>query len=229
MVISHMFWTVSPVPLELLSFEAIIMLTLHLIYLSLLATSSAFRNDPASSTSCAWSPLQFPEPSCRIRHQSFSQPGISAVPNPPSMMSMTGPHACAGIFCVYSSPSFANGRGIAIITTARAAQKLGALPVFALAAATNAALNDTTISSSSSKTIKSSAPSAVEDSQDDQDRDQDPAFRVAEVPGKGLGIVATRPIARGQRISKQLLGLILESSRPRVCPKTDTDSRDMPV
>ena len=80
-----------------------------------------------------------------------------------------GPHACAGgVYCVYSNPSFANGRGIVLVTTPGHAEEISVLP-------------------------------ALGNASTDQDGSSG-IFSIVEVPGKGLGIVATRPIRRGQRI-----------------------------
>ncbi|TEA14144.1 SET domain-containing protein 5 [Colletotrichum sidae] len=80
-----------------------------------------------------------------------------------------GPHACAGPYCVYSRPSFANGRGIVLVSTAYNAEEASHVDAF----------------------TKSSEPGDYGDST---------LFRVVEMPGKGLGLVAAKTIERGQRI-----------------------------
>ncbi|KAK1585573.1 uncharacterized protein LY79DRAFT_518609 [Colletotrichum navitas] len=42
-----------------------------------------------------------------------------------------GPHACAGVYCSYSRPSFAGGRGIVLVTTPFSAEEASRLPAFA--------------------------------------------------------------------------------------------------
>ncbi|KAK2041373.1 SET domain-containing protein [Colletotrichum somersetense] len=79
-----------------------------------------------------------------------------------------GPHACAGVYCSYSRPSFAGGRGIVLVTTPFSAEEASRLPAFA------------------------TEPTAGEG--------DGGLFRVVEMPGKGLGLVANQPIRRGQRI-----------------------------
>ncbi|GKT45360.1 uncharacterized protein ColSpa_05541 [Colletotrichum spaethianum] len=79
-----------------------------------------------------------------------------------------GPHACAGVYCVYSRPSFASGRGIVLVSTAYNAEEASHLSAFA------------------TDSIKGEGDSEL--------------FRVVEMPGKGLGLVANQPIRRGQRI-----------------------------
>lgn len=92
----------------------------------------------------------------------------------------TGPLACAGAYCVYANPSFEGGRGLSLITTAQVARDVGALPGFAAAAA---------------------APASLNNNADLVGQADGPApFRVQAIPGKGLGLVATRPIRRGHAI-----------------------------
>lgn len=79
-----------------------------------------------------------------------------------------GPHSCAGAYCAYSRPSFANGRGIVLVSTAYNAEEASHLPAFA------------------NPSIDGEGDSEL--------------FRVVEMPGKGLGLVAKQLIRRGQRI-----------------------------
>ncbi|KAK1988804.1 hypothetical protein LZ30DRAFT_577316 [Colletotrichum cereale] len=86
-----------------------------------------------------------------------------------------GPHACAGVYCGYSRPSFAGGRGIVLVTTPFSAEEASHLSAFAAAA----------------------------ESFLGEGEGEGELFRVVEVPGKGLGLIASRPIRRGQRIMAQ--------------------------
>ncbi|GKT93425.1 HET domain protein [Colletotrichum tofieldiae] len=79
-----------------------------------------------------------------------------------------GPHSCAGVYCAYSRPSFASGRGIVLVSTAYNAEEASHLSAFA------------------TDSIKGEGDSEL--------------FRVVEMPGKGLGLIANQPIRRGQRI-----------------------------
>ncbi|KAF9874724.1 hypothetical protein CkaCkLH20_07861 [Colletotrichum karsti] len=80
-----------------------------------------------------------------------------------------GPHSCAGAYCAYSRPSFANGRGIVLVSTAFNAEEASHLSAF-------------------------TQPS------NDKDQGDSGLFKVVEMPGKGLGLVANQHIKRGQRI-----------------------------
>ncbi|KAL0930504.1 uncharacterized protein CTRU02_214579 [Colletotrichum truncatum] len=81
-----------------------------------------------------------------------------------------GPHTCAGAYCAYSRPSFANGRGIVLVSTAYNAEEASHISAFTTSA------ND----------VKDKGDSAL--------------FRVVEMPGKGLGLIAAKKIKRGQSI-----------------------------
>lgn len=81
-----------------------------------------------------------------------------------------GPHACAGQYCAYSRPSFARGRGIVLVSTAYNAEEASHIPAFAREPDADADLGDSSL------------------------------YRVVEMPGKGKGLVASKPIKRGQRI-----------------------------
>ncbi|OLN98038.1 SET domain-containing protein 5-like protein 3 [Colletotrichum chlorophyti] len=77
-------------------------------------------------------------------------------------------HACAGVYCAYSRPSFANGRGVVLISTPYNAEEASHLSAF--------------------------GRDSIEGEGDSR------LFRVEEMPGKGLGLVANKLIRRGQRI-----------------------------
>lgn len=82
----------------------------------------------------------------------------------------SGPHGCAGAYCVYAFPGFAAGQGMVVITTAA-----------------NAAL------------VRRAAE-GVGLAAEESASDASPPFRVAPIPGKGLGLVATRAMKRGERL-----------------------------
>ncbi|KAL8371077.1 hypothetical protein RB595_001097 [Gaeumannomyces hyphopodioides] len=86
-------------------------------------------------------------------------------------MSWRGPHFCVADMCVYSNPSFSQGRGVVVVGTARGAE--------AVANALDVARQP--------PPPREPAAGAVQ-------------FEQKEVPGKGLGLVAARPIRRGELI-----------------------------
>ena len=75
-------------------------------------------------------------------------------------------------FCIYTSASFAGGRGISILTTPSIATYFSSLPV----------LKTTTFSH---------PPNGVA---------SPPPFEIKSIPGKGLGVIANRTIYRGERL-----------------------------
>ncbi|KAF3769345.1 histone-lysine N-methyltransferase activity protein [Cryphonectria parasitica EP155] len=90
----------------------------------------------------------------------------------------TGPHACEGVYCVYTNSLFAGGRGIAIISDGHTANALANLPIFI------------DLSSSAAESLVKTAKVNMQ-SQNVETRD---------IPGKGRGLVPTRPIHRGEQI-----------------------------
>jgi hypothetical protein len=100
----------------------------------------------------------------------------------------TGPHACAGDYCVYAHPNFAAGRGIALVTTPEAAQALANLPIFSELADSAAA---TAFIGSASINTRS------------------PATEVRYMPGKGRGLAASQPMHRGTQVMAYTPALVL--------------------
>ncbi len=128
----------------------------------------------AAAGFCAWSPLVL-APAAEVR----SSEALAGNSSSNSRHTGTdasaggtwrGPQACAREFCVYSNPSFADGRGIALITTARNAE-----------------------------VMMSQLPGGPLDDAGDRPA-TGPLFHTTEIPGKGVGLVAARHIRRGQRI-----------------------------
>lgn len=100
----------------------------------------------------------------------------------------TGPHTCAGDYCVYAHPTFAAGRGIALITTPESAQALANLPVF-------------------SELASPAAAAAFIASADINVRS--PATEVRHIPGKGRGLAASQPMHRGTQVMAYTPALVL--------------------
>ncbi|KAI7778612.1 hypothetical protein LA080_001942 [Diaporthe eres] len=103
----------------------------------------------------------------------------------------TGPHTCAGDYCVYAHPTFAAGRGIALITTPESAQALANLPVF-------------------SELASPAAAAAFIASADINVRS--PATEVRHIPGKGRGLAASQPMHRGTQVMAYTPALVLHRS-----------------
>ncbi|OCT46790.1 hypothetical protein CLCR_01966 [Cladophialophora carrionii] len=80
-------------------------------------------------------------------------------------------------FCVYTNASFSNGRGISIFTRPAIAQEFASLPPF----------QDPTALSSNGINLDSDT--------------EDLPWYTASVPGKGMGIFASRPLQRGDLIT----------------------------
>ncbi|KAH8771688.1 hypothetical protein F5883DRAFT_491819 [Diaporthe sp. PMI_573] len=100
----------------------------------------------------------------------------------------TGPHTCAGDYCIYAHPNFAAGRGIALITTPESAQALANLPVFSELADPAAAAS---FIESASVNVRS------------------PATEVQYISGKGRGLAASQPIHRGMQVMAYTPALVL--------------------
>lgn len=103
----------------------------------------------------------------------------------------TGPHTCAGDYCVYAHPTFAAGRGIALITTSESAQALANLPVFSELA-----------SPAAGEAFLKSANINV----------RNPATEVRYVPGKGRGLAAAQAMHRGTQVMAYTPALVLHRS-----------------
>lgn len=75
-------------------------------------------------------------------------------------------------FCVYTSDSFASGRGISLFTTPEDAQRLVNLPAF----------------TNPDEVLRSA------------NNDADPPFEAESLPGRGIGLIANRELRRGDVI-----------------------------
>lgn len=99
----------------------------------------------------------------------------------------SGPHACAGSYCVYANPSFAANRGIALISNGDTANALANLPVFvALASSQAADMLETANINTRSRGIDT-----------------------RDIPGKGRGLIASHPIHRGEQIMAYTPALLI--------------------
>ncbi|THV50499.1 hypothetical protein BGAL_0147g00020 [Botrytis galanthina] len=91
-------------------------------------------------------------------------------------------------FCVYTSTTFASGRGISLLTTPKIASKIASLPAF-------------TSSLPFQPLYNSSNPAP---------------FEIRQLPGRGMGVIATRPIKRGTILfAYPTIGIYHNSAFPR--------------
>lgn len=107
----------------------------------------------------------------------------------PSSGGWTGPHACAGTYCVYSHPTFAMGRGIVLIAEGEAANAIANLPTIVQLA---------------------SSPSAEIFFRSENVNAQTDGVETKEIPGKGRGFVATRVLPRGEQIIAYTPAVIMQ-------------------
>ncbi|KAK7063692.1 hypothetical protein R3P38DRAFT_2819805 [Favolaschia claudopus] len=99
-------------------------------------------------------------------------------------------------FCVFSSPTFAQGRGMSLVTTAKRAAAILALPSF----------HD---------------PELVRGANQDLEPDRPHVYHVVEVPGKGLGVVAAKPLYRGDHIISNTVSLIIDYGAHEQMPQVE--------
>lgn len=102
----------------------------------------------------------------------------------------TGPHACAGIYCVYANRDFAAGRGIIIISDGDTANALANLAIF----------------------VQLAGPRSAELLETANINVQARGVETRDIPGKGRGLVAARDIYRGEQILAYTPALVLRRS-----------------
>lgn len=149
-----------------------------------------------SPLSLAQQSLQDSERQCSINSAKNTTTGQSSSPSTHDVPQdeedtsggWTGPHTCAGNYCVYAHPTFAAGRGIALITTPESAQALANLPVF-------------------SELASPAAAAAFIASADINARSA--ATEVRHIPGKGRGLAASQPMHRGTQVMAYTPALVL--------------------
>lgn len=100
----------------------------------------------------------------------------------------SGPHACAGPYCVYSHKTFAAGRGLVLISDGDSANALANLPII----------------------VELASPSAAQTLASTHTNMQTDGVVTKEIPGKGRGFVATRRIHRGEQIMAYTPALIVQ-------------------
>ncbi|KAK3361304.1 hypothetical protein B0T24DRAFT_119145 [Lasiosphaeria ovina] len=134
--------------------------------------------------SCKWRPPA-PRLACAIDETEEQQPVSEAqAPNEetdpqPWPSRWEGPHGCAGRYCLFANKGFARGRGIVAITTTQNVERL--------------------------KRIEKEEYPPDEKPQPDSP----PPYVVAEVEGKGLGLLANKTLHRGDTIMKKTPAMLV--------------------
>lgn len=108
-------------------------------------------------------------------HQSTQEPSPE---DDSSSGGWSGPHACAGSYCVYTNPSFAAKRGISIISDGDTANALANLPVF----------------------VDLASPRASALLAQANVNTQSNGVETKHIANKGRGFAASRPIHRGEQV-----------------------------
>jgi len=109
-------------------------------------------------------------------------------------------------FCVFTSATFSRGRGISIITSPQRADYFAQLPAF-----------DPRTSEAVLRDENHDVFFSAEDGEDDDDVEGGNAqklsqqkFELRHVPGKDMGVVATRPIYRGEHLMSFTPAVIID-------------------
>ncbi|GKT48493.1 putative short/branched chain specific acyl-CoA dehydrogenase [Colletotrichum spaethianum] len=89
----------------------------------------------------------------------------------PEPLGWTGPHGCAGSYCLYANRGFADERGIVIISTPENVQK-----------------------------VKNLEQTLHTEALDENPSSSRPSFEITQVEGKGLGMIANKTLARGDTV-----------------------------
>ncbi|OLN94205.1 SET domain-containing protein 5-like protein 1 [Colletotrichum chlorophyti] len=123
---------------------------------------------------CAWTPLTETLLECSTR-ELMTDNNNDTTPTPRNStrdhepLGWTGPHGCAGNYCLYANRGFAAGRGIVVVSTPDNILRVKRLE----------------------EELQHQNP------EDESTSASGPPFQVTEVDGKGLGMIANRSLARG--------------------------------
>lgn len=109
--------------------------------------------------------------------------------------------------CVFTDAAFKNGRGISLIATPESAEQV----------ARHAAFHDSR-PSALPRLVSSSSPPPH-----DEQQPLTPAFEVTALPGRGLGLLATRRIERGETLFSHSPVLIMQAFVETVLPERHLD------
>jgi len=99
-------------------------------------------------------------------------------------------------YCVYASQSFADSRGISIITHPRRAAKIARQPAF-------------------------TQPENVAGLNQDIVQDEAHVYKVVPMPGKGMGVIATKPLNRGDHIMSNTASMMIDYGAFENVPEGD--------
>ncbi|KAF9873550.1 het domain protein [Colletotrichum karsti] len=113
-----------------------------------------------------------------IRKTMNAQQSLALETSHDEPLGWTGPHGCAGNYCLFANRGYAGGRGVVIISTPENVQKLKKM--------------EEGLDMQSEKDPSSS----------------NPPFRITEVEGKGLGMIANKSLARGDTVMLKTAVLI---------------------
>lgn len=166
--------------------------------------STPHRGVPLSAPTCPSTPLLCQICDGQISLSSFPLPEIRGIqsestvsheaPGPPSE-EWTGGTRCAGEFCLYANRAFDGGRGIVVITTPHGLEKTKAVVERA----------------------------ATEAAGDEADADRQAPFYVDEVSGKGLGMLASRGLRRGDAVLARAPALLAHRGFMEQTPREERE------
>ncbi|KAK6226566.1 hypothetical protein QIS74_00121 [Colletotrichum tabaci] len=160
------------------------LLLLTLAFASHYSVASEAQAHLRGAPTCSWTPLEEKSSLLECSNWEFASSerkdegsaqtrtrpnGTTTEPEPTGW---TGPHGCAGSYCLYANRGFADGRGIVIISTLENVEKAKVLE----------------------QTLRGGQ--ALED----DPSSSNPSFRITEVEGKGLGMIANKNLARGDTV-----------------------------
>ncbi|KAK3390682.1 hypothetical protein B0H63DRAFT_121685 [Podospora didyma] len=155
--------------------------------LSLASCAGAIRHQvslqsSSSPDSCLWRPPP-PRLACGIDEiEVSSKARVKSASKSPPPSKWEGPRGCVEQYCIFSNQGFEGGRGIVAVTTNANIQNLKALEK------------------------KGSAASTAQPASSSGNR---PAYYIAKVPGKGLGLISNTTLHRGDVLMKHTPAVLI--------------------
>ncbi|KAK4160371.1 SET domain-containing protein 5 [Cladorrhinum sp. PSN259] len=151
--------------------------------LCLASVAAAVQKPLLTKDSCSWQPLSSVELTCHLDQDQQQAAPSSPTPKPaPPASKWEATGKCAGTYCIFKNPGFANGRGMVAITTSQNIKKLKAL-------------EKATIGKAKTKSSPEQSPP--------------PQFLISQIPGKGLGLISNVTLRRGDTIMRQSPAILL--------------------